>query len=202
MVEIQHLCKRFGDKILFNDLNIHVKQHEFVCLAGASGRGKTTILNMIGHIESPTSGKVLINGDEIVSKRERLNFFRNTVGFVFQNFALVEEKTVEQNLNLVHPRYRNKTTIAEALEMVGLSAKIKSKVYTLSGGEQQRVALARLFIKPCDLILADEPTGSLDKNNAERVWDILNLLNKNGKTVIVVSHDEFIQKNSRRLIEL
>lgn len=202
MVEIQHLCKRFGDKILFDDLNIHVKQHEFVCLAGASGRGKTTILNMIGHIESPTSGKVLINGEEIVSKRERLNFFRNTVGFVFQNFALVEEKTVEQNLNLVHPRYRNKTTISEALEMVGLSAKIKSKVYTLSGGEQQRVALARLFIKPCDLILADEPTGSLDKNNAERVWDILNLLNKNGKTVIVVSHDEFIQKNSRRLIEL
>lgn len=202
MIEAINLCKRFGDKIIFDNLNFIIKDGEFVCFSGESGRGKTTLLNMIGMLEPTTSGKILINGHEIKTSHERLKYFRSGIGFVFQNFALVEEKSVEQNLKFIRKNYRTGVTIDEALCMVGLSEKKDSKVYTLSGGEQQRVALARLFIKQCDIILADEPTGSLDNQNAKNILQILKKLNETGKTVILVSHDEYIKKNSGRLIEL
>ena len=115
---------------------------------------------------------------------------------------MVDNKTVRQNLEIVQKRYRAGQTIEEVLSAVGLEEKVDKKVYMLSGGEQQRGALARLMLKKCDIILADEPTGSLDQANAERVMTILQELNAGGKTVILVTHDEAIKKQGNRLVEL
>ena len=119
-----------------------------------------------------------------------------------QNFALLEGKTVAQNLQIIQKKTRTETSVAAALEAVGLAKKANTKVYKLSGGEQQRVALARLMLKKCDVILADEPTGSLDEDNAEMVMGILHLLNRMGKTVILVTHSEKIIKSESRVIRL
>ena len=131
-----------------------------------------------------------------------MNYFKTKIGFLFQNFALVENKTVKENLRLVKRDCKNDVSIEEALQIVDLSDKLNQKIYTLSGGEQQRIALARLMIKKCDIILADEPTGSLDKKNSDMVMDILKSLNKKGKTIIIVTHDEEIKKSGKRVVEL
>ncbi len=128
--------------------------------------------------------------------------FSDKLGFLFQNFALLEGKTVAQNLQIIQKKTRTETSVAAALEAVGLAKKANTKVYKLSGGEQQRVALARLMLKKCDVILADEPTGSLDEDNAEMVMGILHLLNRMGKTVILVTHSEKIIKSESRVIRL
>lgn len=121
-------------------------------------------------------------------------YYRDIVGFVFQNFALVEQKTVEENLKMVHKQGKTNISIEEALASVGMEKSLKQKVYFLSGGEQQRIALARLRLKNCQLVLADEPTGSLDRKNGELVMNILHQLNAEGKTIIMVTHDETLIK--------
>ena len=159
-------------------------------------------LNIIGLIEPFDSGKLLIGGEVIATQKQRMQYFRKKLGFLFQNFALVENKTVEQNLKLIRKQDRTSLTMEEALERVGLSDVLKQKVYTLSGGEQQRVALARLFFKQSEIILADEPTGSLDEANANRIMQILKELHQEGKTIILVTHDEKIKRMAERVIEL
>ncbi|MDS1030942.1 ABC transporter ATP-binding protein [Bacillota bacterium LX-D] len=194
MIKIKNVSKAFEDKILFSNLTLNIEDGEFVIFSGPSGCGKTTLLNMIGAIEEIDSGEILVDGIDVSKRKNQLKYFRNKVGFLFQNFALVDNKTVKENLKLVRKDCKNDITIEEALEIVGLKDKLNKKVYTLSGGEQQRVALARLMLKKCDIILADEPTGSLDKNNAEAVLNILKQLNEQGKTIILVTHDEDIKK--------
>lgn len=147
-------------------------------------------------------GDVFVDGINLNNQKNHRSYFSDKVGFLFQNFVLIEDKTVRKNLELIRKTNSSGVSIDEALEHVGLADKIDSKVYTLSGGEQQRVALARLMIKKCDVILADEPTGSLDTKNAERVLSILEELNRNGKTVILVTHDETIKKRGWRVVEL
>lgn len=202
MIEIKELSKAFGDKIICNDLNLRIEDGEFVVFSGKSGAGKTTLLNMIGGLESPDSGKIIVDGTDIVALKNKRNYFGKTVGFLFQNFALIEDKTVQKNLEIVGKSNRSGVSIEQALERVGLSSKKDNKAYTLSGGEQQRVALARLMMKKCNIILADEPTGSLDKENANEVMRILQEMNKEGCTVIVVTHDEDIKKMGERIIEI
>lgn len=202
MIEGIELSKRFEGRVLFENFNFKIESGEFVCFSGVSGCGKTTLLNMIGMIEPFDSGKLLIDGDAIVTPKQRMQYFRKKLGFLFQNFALVENKTVEQNLNLIRKQDRTNLTMEEALKRVGLSGVLKQKVYTLSGGEQQRVALARLFFKQSEIILADEPTGSLDEANANRIMQILKELHQEGKTIILVTHDEKIKRMAERVIEL
>ena len=144
----------------------------------------------------------MIDGIDINNPKTHRQYFSDKVGFLFQNFVLIEDKTVRQNLAMIRKSNSSGVSIEDALSRVGLGDKIDSKVYTLSGGEQQRVALARLMIKKCDLILADEPTGSLDKKNAESVLQILSDLNKLGKTIILVTHDEGIKNRGWRVVEL
>lgn len=202
MIEIKHLYKKYGNKQIFNDLNITISDGEFVILIGESGCGKTTLLNIIGAIESPESGKILVNGIDITKRKNQKNYFENTVGFLFQNFALIENKSVRKNLELVPTKNRTEIAIAKALELVGLENNENDMVYTLSGGEQQRLALARLMIKKCDIILADEPTGSLDTKNTQIVLNILRELNRQGKTILLVTHDERIINSGERVIKL
>lgn len=202
MIEGIELSKRFEGRVLFENFNFKIESGEFVCFSGVSGCGKTTLLNMIGMIEPFDSGKLLIDGEAMVTPKQRMQYFQKKLGFLFQNFALVENKTVEQNLKLIRKQDRTNLTMEEALKRVGLSGVLKQKVYTLSGGEQQRVALARLFFKQSEIILADEPTGSLDEANANRIMQILKELHQEGKTIILVTHDEKIKKMAERVIEL
>lgn len=203
MIQCVNLTKRYAKREVIKDLSFSIADGEFVCFSGKSGSGKTTLLNMIGLLEEPTSGRILFDGKEIRGGRARIDFYRNRVGFIFQHFALVEGKTVAQNLNLVKKNCRQDgITVEEALSQVGMEEKLYSKVYTLSGGEQQRVALARLYLKKCDIILADEPTGSLDQENAAMVMGILRKLNAKNKTVIIVTHDDEIKRQCDRILSL
>lgn len=202
MVEIVNMSKSFHEKTLFKDYNLKIPDGAFVVIHGKSGTGKTTLLNIIGGLEKIDDGQVLVNGIDISKKKNKKNFYRYTVGFLFQNFALVDGKTVRQNLEMVSPAFRTDISIEDALTGVGLKGYDTKKVYTLSGGEQQRVALARLMIKKCELILADEPTGSLDPENTRMVMNILKNINKEGKTIIIVTHNEEIVRDAEYKIEL
>lgn len=202
MIKIKNLNKKFDDKIVFSNLNLEIEDGEFIILGGPSGCGKTTLLNMIGAIEKFDSGEIIVDGIDIKNKRNHLNYFRKKIGFLFQNFALVDNKTVKENLKIIRKDCKTNLSMEEALRIVGLEDKLNKKVYTLSGGEQQRVAIARLMLKKCDVILADEPTGSLDRKNAEAVINILKELNTQGKTIVLVTHDEYIKKQGKRVVNL
>ncbi len=202
MIQAEKISKSFDDKMLFRDLSFTIQDGEYVCFSGESGTGKTTLLNIIGLLEPIDSGRLIINGKSSRKRKELQEYYRNEVGFLFQNFALIENKTVEQNLKIVITNDKNTVSMKDALRWVGLEQKQKNKVYTLSGGEQQRIALARLLIKPCSIILADEPTGSLDQRNAEIVMTLLERLHTLGKTVILVSHDDAIKQRAERIIYL
>lgn len=202
MIKIENLSKSFNDVSIFQDFNLTIKTGEFIIFSGPSGCGKTTLLNLIGAIEELDEGSIWIDGMNITDKRNHLKFYRTKVGFLFQNFALVDNKTVKENLQLIRKDCKTELSIIEALRLVGLENKLNNKVYTLSGGEQQRVALARLMLKKCDVILADEPTGSLDQENANIVMGLLKKFNEAGKTIILVTHDEEIKKQGSRVVNL
>lgn len=202
MISVKNLYKSFDKNVIFDNFNITIPSGEFVIFAGDSGCGKTTLLNIIGGLEIPDSGEILVDGENIFKRKNRREYFMNKIGFLFQNFALVENKTVRENLLLVPKKNRTDLTVKEVLEAVGIPEKIDEKVYKLSGGEQQRVALARLLLKKCDIILADEPTGSLDSDNAEAVLNILHQMNKQGRTVIVVTHNEKIINSEEKVVLL
>ena len=202
MIEFVNVFKAFGDKKLLNDFNLSIPDGEFVVFAGKSGCGKTTLLNMIGGLEKPDSGQLIVDGVDLYKRKNKTDYFTYKVGFLFQNFALIEDRTVEQNLNLVQKKARSGMELADVLTTLGIQDKLKEKVYKLSGGEQQRVALARLMFKQCDIILADEPTGSLDNENAKMVIDILHKMNDMGKTIILVTHSEAIIQAEKNVIML
>ena len=188
LIKINKLSKSFQDKKVLNEVSFYVQKGSFFAITGKSGCGKTTLLNILGKLEDPDSGEIIIDGKKLNEIRQK-EYFANDVAFLFQNFALIERKTVKQNLTIIRKGARTEVTIEEALRKVGLEDKENCKVYKLSGGEQQRVALARVMMKKSKMILADEPTGSLDVENADLVMDVLRELVDHGKTVIMVTHD-------------
>ncbi len=202
MIQIQNIRKAFDTRVLFDDYSLNIEDGDFVIISGASGCGKTTLLNIIGSLEPIDAGSIIVDGIDITRRKRQTEYLRTGVGFLFQNFALVDGITVEQNLKMIKKDCRSGISIDSALESVGLSDKKSQKVFSLSGGEQQRVALARLMIKKCKYILADEPTGSLDRKNASDVLNILKDMNRNGKTVILATHDEIIKRSGGKVIEL
>lgn len=202
MIEGVNLQKKYGDIRIFDGFHFKIDDEDYVCFSGDSGSGKSTLLNMIGQIESIDSGVILFDGKRINGRKARKEFFGRKIGFIFQNFALIENKTVQENLELIPKENRTQINVKQALRIVGVEDKLNAKVYTLSGGEQQRVALARLFLKKSEIILADEPTGSLDRKNAEIVMQILEYLNSLGKTLVIVTHDPDIKMRARRVIDL
>lgn len=202
MIEIKNITKSFGSRKLFDKFSLNIKDGDFVIFMGKSGCGKTTLLNIIGSLEEIDSGEILVDGEDISKKKDRRNYLKYKVGFLFQNFALADNKTVEENLNFIKNDCRSGVSIDEALKEVGLENARRQKIYQLSGGEQQRVALARLMIKKCDYILADEPTGSLDRENANLVFRQLERFNERGKTVIMVTHDEYFKDKGKNVVML
>ncbi|MFS0783488.1 ABC transporter ATP-binding protein [Bacillus sp. 1P06AnD] len=202
MIKIDNISKVFGEHIVFKNFSCSIKQGDFVVFSGNSGSGKTTLLNMIGGIEQFDSGKIIIDDLDLSNNNDIIKLYREKMGFLFQNFALVEYKTVEENILMIDKKYRNDITIASVLDKVGLSGFEKRKIFTLSGGEQQRIAIARLLMKRCSIVLADEPTGSLDSYNANIVMKHVKELNESGKTIIMVTHDEKLKKLGGYMIEL
>ncbi len=209
MIQINNLSKQFGKNILFNDLTLNIKANQITALVGSSGCGKTTILNLIGMLDVEYKGDILINNQSItkISPAKKMNLIRNKINYLFQDYALIESKSVEYNLNLALEYTKlskndKKKAIKSALEKVGLSGINNKIVYMLSGGEQQRVALARVILKPGDIILADEPTGNLDSENATIVFDLLLKLKDEGKTVVIVTHDNNIANKCDEIIKI
>ncbi|WP_278850044.1 putative bacteriocin export ABC transporter [Thomasclavelia spiroformis] len=205
MIEIKNLNKKINDKVIFNNLNLTIEDGEMLAISGASGSGKTTLLNILGKLDKEYDGNIIIDNKNLKTITQT-NYLRNTIGYLFQNYALADNLTVTRNLDFSLKYSDDKSLEAKenALEMVGLDPKeyLNKKIYTLSGGEQQRVALARLFLKPCSIILADEPTGSLDVKNRDIVLEILRKMNEHGKTVIVVTHDPYVLTVCDRVIKI
>jgi putative ABC transport system ATP-binding protein len=202
LIRIEHVYKKFDEHIIFKDFSLTISQGEFVIFSGKSGSGKTTLLNVIGGIEKIDSGNVFVDSLDLSKNKDIITLYREKVGFLFQNFALVENKSVEENILIIDKKYRTNETVSSVLEKVGLSGYEKRKVFTLSGGEQQRVAIARLFMKKCNIVLADEPTGSLDSHNASIVMKHLEDLHASGKTIILVTHDEKLKQVGGHIVEL
>ena len=200
MIQLKNVVNRFGDKTIINDLSLDIKKGEMIGLIGPSGCGKSTLLNIIGTLDKKYEGKVIIDG-QVVTKnnRQSLRIRKNKLGYLFQNYALLDNATVEDNLKIVS---NNKRAMIKVLSELGIKDKFKEKIYTLSGGEQQRVAIARLILKDPGIILADEPTGSLDKDNEIIVFEILKKLKEEGKTIIVVTHEDEILHYFDRTVKI
>lgn len=209
VVSLSKVCKRFGEKIIFDNYDLDVEEGEFVSITGESGKGKTTLLNIMGFLEKPDSGDVTLLGVKNAnfdSKAAR-ELRRNKLSYLFQNYGLIENETVERNL-LLAMEFKDlkladkKERISMVLEKLGIPNIEKRKIYTLSGGEQQRIGLGKIILKEPSLILADEPTGSLDPGNRDFCMEILRDINTEGKTVIVVTHDPAFDSYATRKIDI
>ena len=198
-IDLLNVTKSFGSKKIFTDLNLRFESGKSYALIGGSGSGKSTLLNIIGRLEKIDSGNVLVDKQDIWKIKER-TFFKNTVGYVFQNYSLIENKTVYDNLKLIT---KDKKIITDVLEKVGLSSDhLHQKIYELSGGQAQRVAIARMLMKPRKIILADEPTGALDgKIGKEIIRLLLNEIAED-KYVIIATHDPAVYNEVDVIIDM
>lgn len=199
VLNIEKINKSFEGNHVIRDFSLTVKENDFVVIRGKSGCGKSTLLNMIGLLDKPDDGKIELFGYKNTKpfSNTAQKLLKDKVGYLFQNFALIENKSVRYNLELVlklQKGINKEEKIKKALHQVGLDGYEEKKIYKCSGGEQQRIAIARLLLKPCELVLADEPTGSLDAENRDIVIRQLLEMQKQGKTIIIVTHDPFFDQ--------
>lgn len=204
MIRISKLQKKYNDNYIIKDFNYLFEDKSLNIITGKSGSGKTTLLNIIGMLDKNYEGELTID-KQVYRHINRRMYYKNFFGFVFQNYALLDNSTVFDNLSIPLniknlDKFKKKYKINEALDKVNLNGFENRKVYELSGGEKQRVALARLILKNPKYIFADEPTGNLDETNTQIVKDILLDLNNDGKTVFIATHDKIFIKKYDNLI--
>lgn len=192
-----------------NEVSLEIKRGEFVAIMGPSGCGKSTLLNILGTLDSPTSGRYLFDGKEVdrMSESQLTSFRKGNIGFVFQSFNLIDELTVYENVELPLVYLKSKSAerkkkVMEVLERMSIAHRAGHFPQQLSGGQQQRVAIARAVVTDCPLILADEPTGNLDSTNGIEVMELLGELNKQGTTIVMVTHSERDATYAHRVIHL
>lgn len=209
VVKVENLGKVFKDKEVLSGIDFEIKKGEMVAITGKSGRGKSTLLNILGLITEKSSGTIyhFEHKNTTPHSKKAMLMRREKIGYLFQNYGLVEEENVEWNLKLALKykkisRAEKNSRIKEALKRFGMEEYQKTPVYKLSGGEQQRVALARIVLQESQLILADEPTGSLDCDNRDLVVDTLRSMQKENKTILIVTHDPAVAGKCDRVIEL
>lgn len=198
-----------SDVLALNDINIRIEKGEFVFVVGASGSGKSTFIKLIMKEIEPTGGKVFVNGRDLVRlRRKQVPILRRSIGVVFQDFRLLKDRTIFENVAFAQriigaTKHEIRKRVPEVLALVGLSEKIHAYPRELSGGEQQRVALARALVNRPTLLLADEPTGNLDPKNSWEIMELLEQINRNGTTVVVVTHNqEIVNMMKKRVITL
>jgi len=209
MIEFQHVSKQYSpDGVALRDISFTIAKGELVYLAGPSGAGKSTLLKMIAAMERPTSGKVLVNGQDIGAlKRAGIPFLRRNLGLIFQEQRLLNDRSVLANVMMPllvtgSPRAAAEQRARAALDKVGLLDRADGQPLALSGGEQQRVAIARAIVNRPQIILADEPTANLDRASANKVIDALHAFHSVGVTCLISSHDEQILDAAARVIHL
>lgn len=206
-INLVSINKKYNNQVVFNDFSLSVEEGEFLAISGPSGCGKTTILNIIGLLDYPDNGTVKIcdvENPKLENRKGRM-LVRDNISYLFQNFALVEKYTARKNLELQCKLSGIKIDDPKVLELLakfGIEDLLDKKVFQLSGGEQQRLALVRAFIKKPTILLADEPTASLDLDNAKIVMDAIKELHKNGTTVIVVTHNPDVAQYANRVVNL
>lgn len=213
MIQIIDVCKSFQTKEVetqaLDHINLEIKDGEFVSIMGPSGCGKSTLLNIIGLLDQPTDGKIMIDNTNVagLNDRQAAAFRNKTLGFVFQNFHLIPSLNVTDNVELPLlfgnvPANERKERVTAVLEQVGLSHRTKHFPSQLSGGQCQRVAIARAIVGKPQIILADEPTGNLDSKMGKEIMDLLLELNGQGVTIVMVTHDEAIAQKTNRIVRL
>lgn len=207
MIKIHQLTKTFGDRTVFSDLNLNFDAGKVYALIGNSGCGKTTLLNMVAKLEPYDQGSIQYKRKDL-RKIKPTNYFRNELGYLFQNFGLIDNKTVSENLDLglighKLDKQKKRETKEEVLDRVGLSyIQLDQKVYELSGGEAQRVALAKIILKDPPLILADELTAALDPETSQEIMDLLLTLKNKERLIIIATHNPTIWKQADQVVSL
>ena len=207
MIQLEHVSKSFSEGIpALNDVSLHISEGEFVFVVGDSGSGKSTLIKLLLKELEPTSGSITINDTDIRKiSHKRVPYFRRNIGCVFQDFRLLKDRNVYDNVafaqRVVGASNRSiRQKVPVMLSMVGLAAKYRSFPKQLSGGEQQRVAIARALVNNPRILLADEPTGNLDNNNAWEIMNLLEMINSRGTTVVVVTHNmEIVRAMGKRV---
>jgi cell division transport system ATP-binding protein len=210
MIQMFHVYKAYpGDPPVLSDINLHVEKGEFIFLTGPSGAGKTTLLKLLFCAENATKGQILVGGRNIARIRESaIPYLRRNIGVVFQDFKLLPQRTVEDNVGftldvLGVPRAEASQKVHRMLKLVGLEHKASSYPLRLSGGEQQRVVIARALVNDPTILLADEPTGNLDPALTVEIMDLLNQVNIRGTTVMVATHDStLLARYQKRTVRL
>ena len=207
MITLINVEKNYGDQKVLKGIDLDVGEGEFVSITGSSGSGKSTLLNLIGGMDRPEKGQVIVNNATISScSDEQLTLYRRTkVGFIFQFFNLLPNITVFENIAmpLLLNRIEDEQKVSLLIERIGLKGKGNKYPYQLSGGEQQRVAIARALVHDPDIILADEPTGSLDSETGGRIMDLIQqCTDETKKTVLLVTHEAYIANYARRIVKI
>lgn len=210
MIRLEHVNKTYQTGVpALKDVSLHINPGEFVFIVGDSGSGKSTLIKLLLAELKPTKGKVIINGKDLSNvKRKNIPKFRRNIGVVFQDFRLLLDRNVYENvafaMKVVEASNKDiKKKVPQMLSMVGLASKYKSLPKQLSGGEQQRVAIARALVNEPRILLADEPTGNLDNNNAWEIMRLLDEINEKGTTVVVVTHNmEIVKAMNKRVITI
>ena len=206
VIQTVHLYKRFGDITALDDVNITVARGEFVAIMGSSGSGKTTLMNILTCLDTPSEGQVLLNGTDAAALDEeaRRTFRARTIGLVFQQFPLLPYLTACENVMLAqyYHSVTDKAAALTALERVGLGHRSSHLPKQLSGGEQQRVCIARALINEPEILFADEPTGNLDAENERIVLNIFAELHAQGRTIVMVTHNPNLGQQTDRIIQL
>ena len=213
MIKTEALSKHYhiGDTIVkaLDNVTLHIPAHSFVSIVGPSGSGKSTLMNLLGCLDTPTSGRYLLDGMEVsnMSDNQLAEIRNRKIGFVFQGFNLVPKLTALENVELpliysgVSKKER-RSLVAEALEKVGLTDRSSHLPSELSGGQQQRVAIARALVTRPPIILADEPTGNLDSHSGRDILKLFQKLHEMGNTIVLITHDEYIAGQAQRIIRI
>ena len=204
-IDAINVCKNYGNVIANDNINFRINKGEFVVVLGQSGAGKSTLLNILGGIDTLSSGKIIVDDIDIskLSEKELTKYRRLYVGFVFQFYNLIPNLTATENVELSSELVKNSMNAKLALKLVGLEDKLDNFPQELSGGEQQRVAIARAIAKKPKLLLCDEPTGALDYKTGKLVLKLLyNICKKTNTTVIIITHNKAISKMADRVIEI
>ena len=213
MIKIINLTKIFRTESVqttaLNEVSLEISQGEFVAIMGPSGCGKSTLLNILGLLDNPSGGEYYLNGKEVskYTEAQRTSLRKGVIGFVFQSFNLIDELNVYENIELPLlymgiPSAERKRRVETAMERMAITHRSKHFPQQLSGGQQQRVAIARAVVANPKLILADEPTGNLDSKNGKEVMELLNELNKEGTTIVMVTHSQRDAGFAGRVINL